>query len=1044
MLKKALGTLILAGILFSWFLLSGFVNLTATPFAIGPVVQVQVNATDADGDTLHYKWKATDGAVQDVDAPSTTWALPAGPGLHFLYVQVSDGKGGHIERRIAVNTDSIGTPLPATPPVDIAPPAAAASGETFWHVIYNYNLWDRRYYPPDAQVVLRDTVSGASYHATTDLKGYFLTPKLTPGTYSLTYSGLFGANNLGTDINMLTIPQPAGTTYDGSDPYSTVDISIPGQTFSPTQFFVGHVSLADGGSCGTRSKFFGDESTGTASLLDSAGTPLTGPVRINAYGDYWLSAMLSPDASGMAKATLHIACEGAPVVNEPITVAMYPAGQTPPVISRNISIANHAPTIGGMTATLNGLPVGVFLPPPSGLPSDKVAAPDAFLSFKGLDSRQGACQYYRAIGVIEGCDVNGSPTGKALRFDDWKRIHQMVPYNTTNTEYSATYINKVDLNLTRNHHGTVIGPDHVAAYVCNHLGPTDALGRPVEDQAAVDAAIDNAVIGKNLVACVAFDYSVVPGLNNNQPFTKYLTFGPSGDLLLSVNLDGRAEKFMPGVCVACHGADNYHVRYPEDGTGDANIGAHFLPYDLANFAFSSKAGLTELDQQAALKALNQMILATQPTQATIDLINGWYASGTDVPNKEYVPLTWQAQGAPAIDFYKRVIGPACRTCHVAMDPQFNFDDYSIFSSAGWMWEPICDGGNWEHRAHSMPNSLVTYNRFWNTLGTMNDLPATFVNFYYSGVIGGVADACSKGLVPNSVFLPTRHRDFAGSSRSALLWQNSGRFNAWFMKPDGATRSSGGLIANFTSLSVAPAGSGDFDGDGKADILWRDGDIYTLRLMDGLTPRVEQQIADFTGKGWTFYGIGDFDGDSKADILWQNGDIYNIWLMDGATRRDSKNIANFKGNGWTFAAIGDFNSDTMSDILWRNGDRYSIWIMNGLSKVTQKQIANFTGKGWFLAGVGEFDGSGTDILWRKGDVYNVWLMYGLTRLDSKNIANFTATGWQFAGTGDLNGDGNTDIIWRKGDIYSRWLMNGVTRLDSKNIANFTGTGWQLVP
>ena len=54
---------------------------------------------------------------------------------------------------------------------------------------------------------------------------------------------------------------------------------------------------------------------------------------------------------------------------------------------------------------------------------------------------------------MTGCDRSGNLIG-AVRFDDWKRTVQMEPYIPQGgpTEYVATYINKSDLNLTRNHH----------------------------------------------------------------------------------------------------------------------------------------------------------------------------------------------------------------------------------------------------------------------------------------------------------------------------------------------------------------------------------------------------------------------------------------------------------------------------------------------------------------------------------------------------------------------------------------------------------------
>ena len=66
------------------------------------------------------------------------------------------------------------------------------------------------------------------------------------------------------------------------------------------------------------------------------------------------------------------------------------------------------------------------------------------------------------------------------------------------------------------------------------------------------------------------------------------------------------------------------------------------------------------------------------------------------------------------------------------------------------------------------------------------------------------------------------------------------------------------------------GSGDFNGDGRADILWQGSD-GTPRLADGRHARLIggcrgllQSRAD-----WQIKGSGDFNGDGRADILWQD-------------------------------------------------------------------------------------------------------------------------------------------------------------------------------
>jgi hypothetical protein len=58
-----------------------------------PTVHLSATATDAQGNPLTYQWKTTDGVLLNVNGAQADWMLPAGPGLHFAYVLVSNGKG---------------------------------------------------------------------------------------------------------------------------------------------------------------------------------------------------------------------------------------------------------------------------------------------------------------------------------------------------------------------------------------------------------------------------------------------------------------------------------------------------------------------------------------------------------------------------------------------------------------------------------------------------------------------------------------------------------------------------------------------------------------------------------------------------------------------------------------------------------------------------------------------------------------------------------------------------------------------------------------
>ena len=84
---------------------------------------LQVAASDADADTLHYQWRVTAGTIENRDSSQTVWTMPEGPGLHFVYVTVSDGRGGYVEQQYAVGTDALNTGLPPAAPLSHTPPA---------------------------------------------------------------------------------------------------------------------------------------------------------------------------------------------------------------------------------------------------------------------------------------------------------------------------------------------------------------------------------------------------------------------------------------------------------------------------------------------------------------------------------------------------------------------------------------------------------------------------------------------------------------------------------------------------------------------------------------------------------------------------------------------------------------------------------------------------------------------------------------------------------------------------------------------------------
>ena len=118
---------------------------------------------------------------------------------------------------------------------------------------------------------------------------------------------------------------------------------------------------------------------------------------------------------------------------------------------------------------------------------------------------------------------------------------------------------------------------------------------------------------------------------------------------------------------------------------------------------------------------------------------------------------------------------------------------------------------------------------------------------------------------------------------------------------------GGTIAQSVDLGVVPLSwstlaVGDFDGNGSADILWRDtsGNVG-IWLMNG-TKILSTAVLGQVPLAWSVVETGDFDGDGKSDILWaDNTGNIGAWFMNGTTISSSTVYGNV-GSAWSVQAV----------------------------------------------------------------------------------------------------------------------------------------------
>ncbi|HEU0284855.1 MAG TPA: FG-GAP-like repeat-containing protein [Sphingomicrobium sp.] len=349
---------------------------------------------------------------------------------------------------------------------------------------------------------------------------------------------------------------------------------------------------------------------------------------------------------------------------------------------------------------------------------------------------------------------------------------------------------------------------------------------------------------------------------------------------------------------------------------------------------------------------------------------------------------------------------------------------------------------------SLSGTTLTYTGGSVTLGT----PVSGTITASAAASGGVQLVISTTTAPPA---GDARNDFNGDGRSDVLWRHDdGTITNWL------GQASGGFADNSVNGSTTVPtiwqieGTGDFNGDGRVDILWRHANgTITNWLGQANGGHVNNAVSGTTvPTAWHIQGIGDFNGDGRDDILWRHDDgTITNWLgQANGSFVNNPNAATSVPTQWHIIGTGDFNGDGRDDILWRHVDgTITNWLgqANG-GFVNNPNAATSVPTQWHIEGIGDFNGDGRDdILWRHDNgVITNWLGQangGITD-NSVNASTSVLLSWQIDGIGDFNGDGRDDILWRNADgTLTNWLgqTNGGL-VNNPNAATWVPTAWHI--
>jgi RHS repeat-associated protein len=253
----------------------------------------------------------------------------------------------------------------------------------------------------------------------------------------------------------------------------------------------------------------------------------------------------------------------------------------------------------------------------------------------------------------------------------------------------------------------------------------------------------------------------------------------------------------------------------------------------------------------------------------------------------------------------------------------------------------------------------------------------------------------------------------------LLNQGNGQFTNSTLQP----------LATKTAGFV----TGDFNGDGKLDILLRS-NIYTIQAnsVDPLTLYTGDGVGGFTQQTITIPGIsnsslftndlqmaaGDFNSDGKTELVFNLEDRLSVYSYDSSGNwsemyRDTSDSFTQRRN----FTVGDLNNDGKLDIAMAGSEAVEILLRQNNNGGFQSQVynrpqVNYSG----INGLSIVDTNGdlrADLVVVTGDnlveTYSLDNSQQLKQLRSPiRVEEVAYNGYR--GMADLDGNGNLDLLW----------------------------------
>jgi len=231
-------------------------------------------------------------------------------------------------------------------------------------------------------------------------------------------------------------------------------------------------------------------------------------------------------------------------------------------------------------------------------------------------------------------------------------------------------------------------------------------------------------------------------------------------------------------------------------------------------------------------------------------------------------------------------------------------------------------------------------------------------------------------------------DINGDGLSDIVWEDgSGNVSIWFVA--GSLVTGTAVPASGVASAWVLKGVSDVTGDGIADLIWYNttSSMVVVWIMNqsgaiASSSNVGYANANHIGSGgWQLRGVGDFNGDGRSDLLFINGNSSAIWQMSASATNAGTYYPPAVTSDLSLQGVGDFNGDGKSDLVWRSQSTGNLttWWMNNATVVSSHTFSGPSAD-WILQGFADLNADQTsDIVWRSASTGTVsgWVMSALS-------------------------------------------------------------------